>query len=46
MEKTLQNTTIYEASNNYDKSRDKIHNILTRLKVNVEPSESKKVYWS
>uniref|UniRef100_M1DZU9 Uncharacterized protein n=1 Tax=Solanum tuberosum TaxID=4113 RepID=M1DZU9_SOLTU len=32
MEKTPQNTTVYEASNNYEGSRDKTHDLLTTPK--------------
>jgi len=32
MKKTPKNTTVNEASNNYDKRRDKTHDILIRLK--------------
>ena len=46
MEKTPQNTTVCEAFNNYDGSRDKTLDILTSLKVNVEPSRSKEAYQS
>lgn len=40
MEMTPQNNILYEASNKYDRLRDKTHDILIKLKIKIESSRS------
>lgn len=46
MEKISKKTIVYEAFNNYDGSRDKNHDLLTRLKVNMESFENNEAHQS
>lgn len=40
---TPQNTTIYEASDNNDRSMDNTHNIVKKLKGNVNPRKASSI---